>query len=152
MAANLALLLLLVQGQNERTRLGRRVRGRGKLWRGRNDAMQGSSRLAFGAFTGPPAVCTDTCASANDGSCDDGSKIGPRAVSVIKCELGNDCSDCGDTGVRQYRPAPLSAGLKTIPTDVPPVPSSEPPVELLLKRGVKVFAARTATQPSFIMP
>ncbi len=37
------------------------------------------------------ALCTDTCAYANDGECDDG---GPGAL-YSECALGTDCADCG---------------------------------------------------------
>jgi len=40
-------------------------------------------------------LCTGTCAFAFDGVCDDG---GPGAA-FVECDLGTDCSDCGQTTV-----------------------------------------------------
>jgi hypothetical protein len=47
--------------------------------------------LAGPDMTGADALCTDTCAFANDGECDDG---GPGAL-YAECALGTDCGDCG---------------------------------------------------------
>jgi hypothetical protein len=44
-----------------------------------------------GGTTGGTATCSDTCAYANDGTCDDG---GPGS-SYSLCDLGSDCGDCG---------------------------------------------------------
>jgi hypothetical protein len=43
------------------------------------------------AGTGGTTGCTNTCAYANDGECDDG---GP-GVAYNECALGTDCNDCG---------------------------------------------------------
>jgi hypothetical protein len=37
-------------------------------------------------------LCDNTCPYANDGVCDDG---GDKSVNHV-CQLGTDCSDCGD--------------------------------------------------------
>lgn len=55
--------------------------------------------IAATALLGPLLVggsahaqsCSDSCASAYDGSCDDG---GPGAANS-RCALGTDCGDCG---------------------------------------------------------
>jgi hypothetical protein len=42
-------------------------------------------------YDGIDALCDDSCATARDGECDDGSK---GAICAI-CGVGTDCSDCG---------------------------------------------------------
>lgn len=54
------------------------------------------------AAAAPGALCTNTCASAGDGDCDDG---GPGSEYDI-CELGSDCADCG---ARSAAAAPAAA-------------------------------------------
>ena len=39
----------------------------------------------------PRFGCSDTCASANDGTCDDGG----NGATYATCDLGTDCTDCG---------------------------------------------------------
>ena len=101
----------------------------------------------------PYLPCSNSCLSASDGICDDGSSASLRRPARVKCELGTDCADCGHTGLTPQSPAPLADVLTLVPeTAPPPPPPSEPPLQVLRKRGISVFAARTATQPSFTMP
>jgi hypothetical protein len=137
----------------QRGHLGAKRRGRGR-WRGRESSGNAAEEASTAsANVAPPALCTDTCGSARDGKCDDGSRATVETVSVVKCELGTDCTDCGRPTIPQFHPAPLSAVLLSLPVDAPPPPpASKPPVELLRELGIEVFAARTATQPSFVLP
>lgn len=99
------------------------------------------------------SLCADTCASAKNGVCDDASHVDVHAVVEVRCDIGTDCTDCGASHLRPYRPAPLNTILSVVPEGLPPPPPPPPsPVQLLRSRGVQVKAARTATQPSFIMP
>lgn len=51
-------------------------------------------------------LCTDTCAFAHDGECDDG---GPASLYDV-CELGTDCGDCGP---RAQAPGPTEGATCT---------------------------------------
>jgi hypothetical protein len=44
-----------------------------------------------GGGGGGTVLCENTCASDNDGECDDGGE----ASDFDRCELGTDCNDCG---------------------------------------------------------
>ncbi|KAK9842464.1 hypothetical protein WJX81_001323 [Elliptochloris bilobata] len=78
------------------------------------------------------SVCTDTCARARDGTCDDGRS----GAGQVFCDLGTDCADCGPW--KHRGPAGGNA--------------SAAPIQALVARGVEVYVARTKTVPSFIMP
>ena len=49
-----------------------------------------------------PPVCMDTCGTAGDGVCQDG---GWKSYGAM-CELGTDCSDCGERLQLDPRPSP----------------------------------------------
>jgi len=51
----------------------------------RRDAIPTARTLQAGQ------MCTDNCASARDGECDDG---GPNSLYAV-CDFGSDCADCG---------------------------------------------------------
>ncbi len=50
--------------------------------------------MTLGMVSTATAQCTNTCATSNDGECDDG---GPGSLYSI-CDLGSDCNDCGARG------------------------------------------------------
>ena len=54
-----------------------------------NDIAAGGSSGGGGGSAG--GGCSNTCASSNDGECDDG---GPNSLYSV-CQLGTDCADCG---------------------------------------------------------
>jgi hypothetical protein len=54
-------------------------------------AAEGSSTGGGGGGGTPGGGCSNSCASANDGECDDG---GPNSLYSV-CQLGTDCADCG---------------------------------------------------------
>jgi hypothetical protein len=47
----------------------------------------------------PGQICSDGCASARDGECDDG---GPGALYAV-CDIGSDCADCGVRSVDELQ-------------------------------------------------
>jgi uncharacterized protein len=47
----------------------------------------------------PGQICSDSCASARDGECDDG---GANSLYAV-CDLGSDCGDCGIRTEQDYR-------------------------------------------------
>ena len=51
----------------------------------------GSASSAGSSSSPSGGMCTNTCASSNDGECDDG---GPGSLYSV-CGLGTDCADCG---------------------------------------------------------
>jgi len=85
--------------------------------------------LCYGTCEGsgapsPPAAlgqCTDICASANDGWCDDGG--GGSSYSL--CVLGTDCADCS---VRSAPPAPPKLAPRAPPSPLPPPRKPPPPL------------------------
>ena len=64
-------------------------------------AMPMRALLALLLFAHAAARCTDTCATADDGSCDDGG----ADAHTAKCAFDTDCKDCGprrvDTPMRR---------------------------------------------------
>jgi hypothetical protein len=50
-----------------------------------------SSSYSSGGYASGAGLCSNTCAYAHDGECDDG---GTGAVYNV-CSLGSDCADCG---------------------------------------------------------
>lgn len=58
------------------------------------DAGRADAARADAGSGGGGALCTNTCASAGDGECDDG---GERSLFSV-CALGTDCMDCGPRG------------------------------------------------------
>lgn len=96
--------------------------------------------------TATHTLCLDSCNSAKNGRCEDGGQLiqpleekGPvrdrGPIIDIACDLGSDCTDCGPRVV---------VG--------PPAETPKTPVALLRSQNILVQAARTMTQPSFIMP
>ena len=105
-------------------------------------------------------AAANSCASARNGVCEDGSAAmalpDSRQVHKIGCDLGTDCDDCAAEAARFVggRPATLEQmmprpGASPSPWSPPPGPSG---VALLRARGVTVNAAWTRTQPPFLMP
>ncbi|WP_135210825.1 DUF418 domain-containing protein [Vitreimonas flagellata] len=47
----------------------------------------------------PGQICSDSCASARDGECDDG---GANSLYAV-CDLGSDCGDCGIRTEEEFR-------------------------------------------------
>eukprot|EP00884_Botryococcus_braunii_P020614 jgi/Botrbrau1/7236/Bobra.0021s0020.1 len=78
-------------------------------------------------------VCTNTCAAARNGVCNDG-RLGRDRVW---CDLGTDCEDCGSW----VHLLPASQAAQPIPT----------PVAKLVAIGVEVYVRDTVTSPSFRM-
>jgi len=54
-------------------------------------ALVASALFFVPALASAQVLCTNTCAYANDGECDDG---GTNSLYDL-CELGSDCNDCG---------------------------------------------------------
>lgn len=68
--------------------------------------------LAVGLLSAPAiaqAQCSNTCATANDGECDDG---GPGSLYSV-CTLGTDCNDCGPRGGQAPPPQQQAGTLCT---------------------------------------
>ena len=134
-------------------------------------------RRRFGRWAARPtqssvlaAACDDSCASARNGVCEDGSDLvrqaDSRTVHELKCDYGTDCADCSRGGSRgASRPPPMASLQAMMPSADPELlrasgasggggaeraPAAA--VALLRQRGVHVNAAWTRTQPSFIMP
>ena len=102
------------------------------------------------------SVCSDTCISAKNGLCEDGSQLflsaplRPTDVKTLNCDYGTDCADCGPLPKR-LPPPTLRQSMPSASADVDGTArSSWTPVEKLRKRGVVVNAAWTRTQPPFI--
>ena len=115
-------------------------------------------------------LCSDTCASAHNGVCEDGGDLGvehaPQGADAvarmaaairksavrIRCDWGTDCTDCRTERPRQV-PVSLSDVLgRGASGSAAEPPASAPAVSSLVKKGVAFMAAWTATQPTFIMP
>ncbi|GMH44326.1 hypothetical protein BSKO_12260 [Bryopsis sp. KO-2023] len=79
-------------------------------------------------------VCADTCESARNGVCEDGSEANEREIKVL-CDLGTDCSDCGPWTTE----APEGESL----------PKRN--IEALNKQKIELFVRETVTQPPFLM-
>ena len=76
--------------------------------------------------------CDDTCASAGDGTCDDGR----AALGRVRCDVGTDCTDCGPW--TDDVPSSMAAHFPT-------------PIADLAADGVTdVLVTRTATDPPFL--
>ena len=171
-ARSFGLLLLALCGagagaEPAHRRLGRergRRRAKARVNRGpskRWERQEGASE------DGVP-LCEDTCASARNGVCEDGSLLMrrlrinqdgvtrvPGTVSRLLCDLGTDCADCG--------PSPPLRGMASLAAMMPaarpspaprpaPHPETDHRVAYLRSRSVEVRAAWTLTQPAFIMP
>jgi FkbM family methyltransferase len=101
-----------------------------------------------------PKVCENTCDTANNGICEDGTdligNIAARGIIHVKCDYGTDCADC------QAVPAPAPAvtlrhAMRSAPASPEPA-ALHAPVALLRKHNINVDVAWTRTQPPFIMP
>ena len=148
----------------------REARGAKKVGRGRGKGRgkgkgRGGGRFRLNAADDPLVQqhmrwsCSDTCSSARNGKCEDGSRLVNAPTDTrtqeIRCDYGTDCHDCG----RQPR-RPLPATLAHAMPSAPPLPPAyvqrlstlASGVALLRERDVKVQAAWTRTQPSFLMP
>ena len=114
------------------------------------------------------ALCSNTCATARDGRCDDGGALllERRLFPVdalplasltsehrITCDLGTDCDDCGSREVRT--PATLAEAMPSADAahaaGAAGISTNPSPVAYLRGRGIEVRAAWTRTQPPFIM-
>ena len=51
-----------------------------------------------GATGATGIICSNTCATANNGICEDGGSgsVGTPAQNLGMCQFGTDCNDCGD--------------------------------------------------------
>lgn len=123
--------------------------------------------------------CDDSCATANDGVCDDGGmallkvnvKAGAKGMlpsvqvppltagipMILSCEFGTDCSDCSPlqssrfATLKEVMPAAEPALLmRDAAAAQAPLPRRRG-VALLRERGIEVRAAMTRTQPPFMM-
>jgi hypothetical protein len=111
-------------------------------------------------------LCLNTCKSANNGKCEDGSQLirsGPSDRGNarhspwhrILCGLGTDCADCGPVAPHSHAMATLKQVMPSATVrDAPGLwaPTGLSGVALLASRSIEVRAAWTATQPSFIFP
>lgn len=111
-------------------------------------------------------LCLNTCKSANNGKCEDGSQLirsGPPDRSAahrspwqqILCGLGTDCADCGPVAPHSHAMATLKQVMPSATVQDPPglwAPTGPSGAALLASRSIEVRAAWTATQPSFIFP
>ena len=111
-------------------------------------------------------LCLNTCKSANNGKCEDGSHLirsGPPDRSAahrspwqqILCGLGTDCADCGPVAAHSHVMATLKQVMPSATVQDPPglwAPTGLTGAALLASRSIEVRAAWTATQPSFIFP
>ena len=111
-------------------------------------------------------LCLNTCKSANNGKCEDGSQLirsGPPDRSnahrspwqQILCDLGTDCADCGPVAPHSHAMATLKQVMPSATVQDPPglwAPTGLTGAALLASRSIEVRAAWTATQPSFIFP
>ena len=129
-------------------------RGRGRGSRGRAGKGRGALYEQHVQF-----ACSNTCASARNGRCEDGSVLASTPMDThvheIFCDYGTDCEDCGRLP-RLPPPAPLGKAMPAAP-HLPPayqqrLGTRATGVALLRERKVKVQAAWTRTQPSFLMP
>ena len=146
-------------------RLKAKGKGRGKGKGGGGRGMHRARRFRVGGEDDPLLLqhrateCSNTCASARNGKCEDGSFLMKHPSSSqmfeVKCNYGTDCEDCGPLPRR----APAATLAQAMPS-APPLPpayvqrlgTSATGVAMLHERGIKVNAAWTRTQPSFLMP
>ncbi|KAJ9534904.1 hypothetical protein QJQ45_029540 [Haematococcus lacustris] len=81
-------------------------------------------------------LCTDTCYKAKDGVCDEGRGATSTTSLNILCDLGTDCSDCGEfSGPLLDRSEWAEGG----------------PVAYLVKQQVKLLTRMTETEPAMQM-
>eukprot|EP00798_Chlamydomonas_sp_ICE-L_P016730 gene16730-22999_t len=79
--------------------------------------------------------CSNSCATARNGFCEDGSRASESPSSVpLLCDLGTDCADCG----------PWKGGLPIA------IGKHIGPVAYSAFHGIPMFARKTETRPSFI--
>lgn len=96
------------------------------------EAKRNETALASPVVFQPPwlhsadvAWCDDSCPFSNNGNCDDGRSVpGKDKVENILCDLGTDCSDCGEWRLT----APISWKV-------------EHPIEMLRQKNVSVHVA-----------
>ena len=136
----------------------RRVRDRGGKNRGKRHGGKGKGidlvGLAGGRHQrGRMLLCDDSCKTARNGRCEDGSNLLRRpsnAMVKLACDLGTDCADCGPVGA-PLAPATLREAMPSAPAlDEPRLPLR--PIAQLTERHIQVNLAWTRTQPPFLMP
>lgn len=72
-------------------------------------------------LAGSCSFCDDTCASANDGTCDE-----PSGGDT--CAIGTDCTDCGALSDLEYNSYPLGRRLSAAAPPASPPAAPPPPV------------------------
>ena len=109
----------------------------------------------------PGFLCSNTCASARNGQCEDGSAmlashpLRSTTVRRLECDYGTDCADCGPLPP----PLPPATLRQSMPSGAPSLDdgplkkgAAKGPVSRLRAHGVTVNVAWTRTQPPFLMP
>ncbi|MEW5304387.1 MAG: hypothetical protein WDW36_006998 [Sanguina aurantia] len=91
--------------------------------------------------------CSDTCHKARDGKCDEGRPCIKGPSSVVSCDLGTDCTDCGAwTGSNGF-----SAQQETFSPSKARTPA-EGPISYILRHDAVIRVKETITLPSFTQP